>query len=734
MNNAWRSLGAVCVLVIALYAYMAQSGVLELLSPNPAESYYNLLVEGFRSGRLSLKKEVPLGLTQLADPYDASANGPYKAWPYRMLDMSYYKGRLYLYFGVTPALILFWPFVALTGEYLLHREAVTIFCAMGFLSSVGLLHALWRRYFAEVSAWVVAVCGLALGLATGVPVLLSQSDVYEVAISCGYMLTMLALVAVWRALHEPERMVRWLAAASVAYGLAIGARPTLLFGGIILLVPVVQARRERRQIWAVLTAATVPIMLIGLGLMLYNELRFDNPLEFGVRYQLTWEGQLTRQFFHSRFLCFNFRVYFLEPARWSAHFPFVHETAMLPMPPGYTQVTKPFGVLTNIPLVWLALAAPLAWRGRSDHAGPVLRRFVATAALLFVMCALPLGLFCASNFRYQVDFLPPLLVLAVVGILGLERALAHQPVRRRAARCGWVVLLLFSVVFNLLASVAHYAEAHNYLGNALEQMGQMQEAIGHFRQTVQLQPDFAIGHNNLGGALLRVGNPQEAIGQFEQALRLQPDFADAHYNLAVALSKTGKPQEGIEEYQQALRLKPDFAMGHNNLGTALWQVGRAQEAIGEYRQALRINTDFAEAHESLAFVLKQTGSIREAIGEYEQALRLKPDNLNVQNSLARLLATHTPAEGGDTVRAITLAQEVCQNTANRAAPYLDTLAVAYAANGRFNDAVTTAQRALELAQSAGPTQLVGQIEMRLELYRAGRPYSEPANVTGSRDP
>jgi len=54
-----------------------------------------------------------------------------------------------------------------------------IFCAIGFLASVGLLYALWRRYFSEVSAGVVAACALALGLATIVPVLLSRCDVYE---------------------------------------------------------------------------------------------------------------------------------------------------------------------------------------------------------------------------------------------------------------------------------------------------------------------------------------------------------------------------------------------------------------------------------------------------------------------------------------------------------------------------------------------------------------------------
>ena len=71
--------------------------------------------------------------------------------PIGLLDMSYYKGKLYLYFGVTPAVVLFWPYVALTGHYLSQKDAAVIFCVVGFLASVGLLCALWRRYFAEVS-------------------------------------------------------------------------------------------------------------------------------------------------------------------------------------------------------------------------------------------------------------------------------------------------------------------------------------------------------------------------------------------------------------------------------------------------------------------------------------------------------------------------------------------------------------------------------------------------------
>jgi hypothetical protein len=478
MSCAWKSLAAVCVLVIGVYAYMAQSSAWELWSQNASDSNYNLLVQGFRAHQLNLKKDVPPGFACLADPYDPAANLPYQQGTYRMNDLSYYKGRLYLYFGVTPALLLFWPYVALTGQYLFHRQAVLIFCTVGFLASVGLLRALWRRYFPEVSVGVVAACALALGLATGVPEQLSQPDFYQVAESCGYMLMMLALGAIWRALHEPERKkCWWLAVASLAYGLAVGARPSLLFGAVILVVPVVQAwRGQRQRVWTLLLAATAPILLIGLGLMLYNALRFDNPFEFGVHYQVNWHRPGTQQQFSLHYLWINLRVYFLEPARWSAPFPFVHESAVMRVPPGHDPVGRAFGVLTNIPLTWLAFAVPLAWRSQSGPAASILRWFVTAMALLFGICALTLGLFQNTSFRYEVDFLPALLLLAVVGIFGLERALADRPVQRRTVRWGWGLLLGFSVAFNLLASVEHYAEVHNIRGVDLEYVGRVPEA------------------------------------------------------------------------------------------------------------------------------------------------------------------------------------------------------------------------------------------------------------------
>src|SRR5665213_1051076 len=71
-------LGAVCALVIGVYAWSASSGMMELECLTAKNTYYNLLVDGFRAGQLNLKTEVPPGLAQLPDPYDPVASDPFR--------------------------------------------------------------------------------------------------------------------------------------------------------------------------------------------------------------------------------------------------------------------------------------------------------------------------------------------------------------------------------------------------------------------------------------------------------------------------------------------------------------------------------------------------------------------------------------------------------------------------------------------------------------------------------
>jgi tetratricopeptide (TPR) repeat protein len=651
-------LGVVGAVILAFYAWTARPTVRQMYDiSDPADAYYNLLVQGFRSGQLNLKQEAPPGLAQLADPYDPATNTAFREGSH-LHDLSYYNGKIYLYYGVTPALVLFWPYAALTGHYLFHKQAVAVFCSIGFLASVVLFCALRRRYFPEVSGMAVAGCALALGGANCVPAMLQRPDVYEVAISCAYAMVMLALVGIWHAMHDPARRCWWLAAASLAYGLAVGARPNVLFGAVILLAPVVhawkQAPEHDRPRWSIaarlLAAAVVPIALIGSGLMFYNYLRFDNPLDFGMSYALAGvKERALPHMFSLKYFWFNFRIYFLQPLRWHGSFPFVNDIKVPPAPAGQLGVENAFGVLTSLPLVWMAAAAPLAWQGRAPGESSALRLFIAALAVLFGIFALTICLYTYADLRYQVDFVPVLVLLAVCGVLGLEHAAAAKPRWRGVARWAWIATLFVSVAVSLLVSTLRYAEEQFRAGVDHVSMGRPQEAVANFEQALRIKPDFAQAHDYLGCTLLCNPNRRsEAIAQFQAALQIDPDSAETHNNLGtVLINMPGHLPEAIAQFQAATRIDPDDESAHYNLGVAFRQApGHLPDAMAQFQTAVRINPGDAEAHNNLGSILAQLGRLPEAIGQFKLALQLNPYFTDARNNLelARKMMTQ-PAAG-----------------------------------------------------------------------------------------
>ena len=103
-----------------------------------------------------------------------------------------------------------------------------------------------------------------------------------------------------------------------------------------------------------------------------------------------------------------------------------------------------------------------------------------------------------------------------------------------------------------LATVAAGAEeAHLRLGESLSVRGQTTEALGAYRQAVELNPEYAKAHVMLGVTLASLGRIDEAVEAYRQALEFQPGNAVAHFNLAAVLEGQGHAEEALHHYQQA---------------------------------------------------------------------------------------------------------------------------------------------------------------------------------------
>jgi tetratricopeptide (TPR) repeat protein len=268
-------------------------------------------------------------------------------------------------------------------------------------------------------------------------------------------------------------------------------------------------------------------------------------------------------------------------------------------------------------------------------------------------------------------------------------------------------------------------KAHNNLGNTLLWQGNVDEAIAHFHEALRIKPDDEPSHVNLGNALAKQDKFDEAVAHFQTAVQYNRSSYSAHNNWGALLARMGRHDEGLAHFREAVRINPDFDLAQRNLGRALALQGNKQEAMAHFAAAARLKPDDAPAHYDLGRVLAELGDTAQAIAQYHEALRLAPDFTDAINSLAWLLATHPEAEFRDGQKAVELAERGCRFTDYKDPAILDTLAAAYAEAGRFDDAVRTANKALDEARTAADNDLTTEITARLELYKAGQPYRQP---------
>jgi tetratricopeptide (TPR) repeat protein len=358
--------------------------------------------------------------------------------------------------------------------------------------------------------------------------------------------------------------------------------------------------------------------------------------------------------------------------------------------------------------------------------------------LVPVIGLVPVGVQAMAD-RYT--YIPSLgvLILAIWGADEMTRPWRHRVIALSVAGSAAIVMCLGltrqqlghwrdseTLFRHALAVTENNQVGHDNLGNALLEKNQIDEAIRQYQEAIRLAPDFAEPHYNLGIAFGKNGQMDEAIRQFQEVIRLKPDNTDAHYSLGTAYGMMGQIDGAISQFHEVIRLKPDFAEAHNNLGIALVNKNQIDEAINQFQEAIRLKPDCAEAHNNLGIALVNRGRFDEAIVNYQKAIQIEPNFSDALNNLAWMLAASPDDELRNGTQAVRLAERACELTHHGEPFFMGTLAAAYAEAGRFPEAVATAEKAEQLATSAGLTAVAAKNRQRLELYRAGKPYHEPA--------
>jgi tetratricopeptide (TPR) repeat protein len=257
----------------------------------------------------------------------------------------------------------------------------------------------------------------------------------------------------------------------------------------------------------------------------------------------------------------------------------------------------------------------------------------------------------------------------------------------------------------------------------------MQRIISAFVEAGKADPTNGLIPRTLGHIFDRLGDHQKSLTYYDQAAQLGDDqatmaMADDYLNMQ-------DYEKAVSLYQNLLPKDPQNAQAHRNLGYAYAKLGRLADAIQENLTVLQIVPDDYISVRNLALLYRDSGKFNEAVQQGEKLVSLAPDS---EKGVSYLLLGSLDAQAGKATEAVAAYKQagdlyLQQNRATDAVQPFQAaiqltpndyalhqgLAETYQQLGRYDDALTEANRSLSLAPESARDalqQLITQIKAK----------------------
>ena len=387
------------------------------------EKQYEEQTQAFLQGQIPLLYEAPAFLREMDNPYDYEARYVRAAeeGSYTLIDTAYYDGRYYMYFGVVPVLLTFFPVALIMGRIVKTWMVVWLYALFCVPVMMAFVWALCRRVLKNgFSIGVYLLLAGTLPFAAGVTYLAAFPVTYSLPSLAG-LLFALAGLTLWLLARTPEGKLRpvFLAGGAFLCALTLGCRVPMILSSLLAFPIFAEEIRTglffRKDKESLLRTGCMilPFVLVCVPLLWYNALRFDAPLSFGHAYLLTVTDGLHGNRDLSRALPALF-AHLVQPMRITGAFPFVRETGFAHAYAGQIYA-EPLagGYFAFHPFALLALLSPLLLqrahkaRALSQEASvtSLTAPLVAVTALcLSAVLAFADAMSAGVSQRYQYDF------------------------------------------------------------------------------------------------------------------------------------------------------------------------------------------------------------------------------------------------------------------------------------------------------------------------------------------
>ena len=191
---------------------------------------------------------------------------------------------------------------------------------------------------------------------------------------------------------------------------------------------------------------------------------------------------------------------------------------------------------------------------------------------------------------------------------------------------------------NALRLDPHNVNVLNSLGVCFGVQQNHPKALTAFRAALKIKPDEILALYNSGLVNLLMGEREKALRFWLKAAPLGKDVFELNLQAGKLLLESDQPEKAQELIQRAAALKPESAAVQRLLGDTYLVQRLLDQAIGPYKKTLRIHPNDAHALSGLGrcYELKNE-NLDIALAFCRQSVEITPDNGRFHMRLGRLL-------------------------------------------------------------------------------------------------
>jgi tetratricopeptide (TPR) repeat protein/TolB-like protein/DNA-binding winged helix-turn-helix (wHTH) protein len=181
------------------------------------------------------------------------------------------------------------------------------------------------------------------------------------------------------------------------------------------------------------------------------------------------------------------------------------------------------------------------------------------------------------------------------------------------------------------AAHAGICTAHAEGFNVTSDPGYIAAAENACARAIAHNPNLDVVHSALGGLYVGTGRDREAATAFHRALEINVNSVEAMHGLAEINYRAQRLEDAETMYHRALGLQPGNWVTHYKLGWFLYQNGRYDEAAEQFRKIVSIDPGNMQGYSSLGSSLMLSGNLPDALSALSRAIAIEPRNDTYSN-------------------------------------------------------------------------------------------------------